>query len=1180
MLSEMGSFGEDLGKELGMLRREQRWQEANDRERELNVYRSGSAPPTVQGSLAAVGGLFGGGGQSGVNSSLTDDEIRSDPAYLSYYYSNGNLNPRLPPPLLSKEDWRVAQRSGLGGIGDRRRVSNNNHVGEGGNRSLFSSQPGFNSQKEEGELDSRQLQSSAEWGSDGLIGFSGIGLGNKKKSLADIFQDDMGRTSPIPVHHPSRPASRNAFSNDVDTMGSVEAQLAQLHHELAFPDALLSGSVPGLSSAQTIGASASHAFPSSLSPSLSGSTTPHPQLISRAPSPGLPPVGANKRINNGLKSFNGISSGMSDSTDLVAALSGMSLSANAGDGEMHQQSQIQQQIDDHQNFLFNLPSGQSHIKQNLYLTKSNSGNFGSTKALNVVGDLGVEQINHEQSAHFYLNGATGSPSHYHYSDGTNPGFANYGLNAHPVNQALPSMMASQFGNSNLPPLYENVAAASVMVANGIDSRAFYGGLPLGTNLSGAVELQNLQRIGNQTVPVMDPMYLQYLAHFAAVNDPSIDRSYMGNSNVDLLELQKAYIAALSPQKSPYGVPFLGKSLALNPGYYGNPTFGLGSYPGSPVGPNSPVGPGSPMRHNERNMRFPSGMKNLGVMGSWHSEAGAESFPSSLLEEFKSNKTRCFELSEIAGYVGEFSSDQYGSRFIQQKLETATVEEKNMVFEEIMPQAFSLMTDVFGNYVIQKFFEHGTSSQTRELANVLNGNVLALSLQMYGCRVIQKAIEVVDLDQQTKMVAELDGHIMRCVRDQNGNHVIQKCIECIPQEEIQFIISTFYNQVVTLSTHPYGCRVIQRVLEHCSDPKTQQIMMDEIMNSVCMLGHDQYGNYVVQHVLQHGKPNERSCIIKKLAGQIVQMSQEKYASNVVEKCLSFGGPAERQILVNEMLGTTDENEPLQAMMKDQFGNYVVQKVLETSDDQQREMILSRIKVHLNALKKYTYGKHIVARVEKLVAAGGLSTTKDTGSGRGLSTTKVRGPLRHNSFPDLEHEYKGYPEINGRGLDPRMFGPLVDDDNDIPQSNEFFKIICIDVPPSNEPSIPQSNMRGSIDHAYQLLTSYFAEVRYGVAYTNYVESWNNVILKVTDPPIHVFIEELREICSEMSYTYKEEAEKSQARLTPWATDHCESRKFVEDSLTCRVRTLRHHFQMTSYGRTDSVNIEDGTCSYRWW
>ncbi|KAF6151330.1 hypothetical protein GIB67_040603 [Kingdonia uniflora] len=171
-----------------------------------------------------------------------------------------------------------------------------------------------------------------------------------------------------------------------------------------------------------------------------------------------------------------------------------------------------------------------------------------------------------------------------------------------------------------------------------------------------------------------------------------------------------------------------------------------------------------------------------------------------------------------------------------------------------------------------------------------------------------------------------------------------------------------------------------------------------------------------------------------------------------------------------------------------------------------------------------------------------------------------------------------------------------------------------------------MRGSFEQAYQLLTRYFPKVRmaaealtsidfdkymnairntdpvglqyilgilketwsnlyipmsrYGVAYTNHVESWNNVILKVRDLPIHVFIKELHRICSKMSYTYREEAEKSQAHLTPWATNHCESRKFMMDSLTYRVRTLRYHFQMTSYGRTDSVNIKDGTCFCHCW
>ena len=49
----------------------------------------------------------------------------------------------------------------------------------------------------------------------------------------------------------------------------------------------------------------------------------------------------------------------------------------------------------------------------------------------------------------------------------------------------------------------------------------------------------------------------------------------------------------------------------------------------------------------------------------------------------------------------YSADQHGSRFIQQKLEMASDEEKGMVFQEVLPHALTLMTDVFGNYVIQK-----------------------------------------------------------------------------------------------------------------------------------------------------------------------------------------------------------------------------------------------------------------------------------------------------------------------------------------------------------------------------------------------------------------------------------------------------------------------------------------------
>ncbi|KAG1365802.1 Pumilio [Cocos nucifera] len=1084
MLSEMGvrsmigSRGEGLGgeeleKELGLLLREQRRQEASDRERELNLYRSGSAPPTVEGSLTAVGGLFARESAAGMpdfaqgsngNGLLSEDELRTHPAYPSYYYSHVNLNPRLPPPVLSKEDWRSTQRikagsSVLGGIGDRRRP---NREEEGSGSSLFSQQPGFSSQEEcKGDL--RTVPSSGEWlnrEGDGLIGLS---LG-RQKSFADMLQDDLGGGTSMSGH-----SSRPALIDGVELLGAADSHLA-LHKEIAYLDGQQSGGyaqrVPGL---QNVGALTSHNSASVSGSSLARSTTPDPHVVARARSPCLPPVGVrlsanDKKHNNGSSSFNGVSSGIAESDDLIAALSGISLSSAAAiDNGNISQLKLQKGTDNHQSFLFDSQSSQNHIKQHTFLKNSDpeylhissipqSSKSYADSARSCAGQIdlrsSVPRTNASAEPH-RLTG--GSPTQSQNLDCVDTAFTSYGLSGFSANPVLPSMTVNHIGTGIFPSLFENAAAAAASVSLGMDSRALGGGIFAPPHLTSHTDLQTLGRIGNQTAaalqsPLADPLYVQYLkaaeytAQVAASrNNPSVETGFVGNSYMDLLGLQKAYVGALLQPQKQYGMPLLGKSGAQ--GFYGNPAFGLGmSYPGNPLASpiTSPVGPGSPLRHGERNMQFASGLRNLtgSVMGSWHCDPTGnmdENFLSSLLDEFKSNKARCFELAEIAGHVVEFSADQYGSRFIQQKLETATSEEKNMVYEEIMPHALSLMTDVFGNYVVQK------------------------------------AIEVVDLDQKTKMVTELDGHVMRCVRDQNGNHVIQKCIECVPQDAIQFIISTFYDQVVTLSTHPYGCRVIQhfafltqRVLEHCDDPKTQQIVMDEILNSVCMLAQDQYGNYVVQHVLEHGKPHEQSAIIKKLAGQIVQMSQQKFASNVVEKCLTFGGPEERQLLVNEMLGSTDENEPLQlliavlqpilsqsylhevcfslmivsqhvlehgkpheqsaiikklagqivqmsqqkfasnvvekcltfggpeerqllvnemlgstdeneplqAMMKDQFANYVVQKVLETCDDQQRELILSRIKVHLNALKKYTYGKHIVARVEKLVAAGGI------------------------------------------------------------------------------------------------------------------------------------------------------------------------------------------------------------------
>eukprot|EP01083_Nonionella_stella_P295686 1004851_1 len=127
--------------------------------------------------------------------------------------------------------------------------------------------------------------------------------------------------------------------------------------------------------------------------------------------------------------------------------------------------------------------------------------------------------------------------------------------------------------------------------------------------------------------------------------------------------------------------------------------------------------------------------------------------------------------------------------------------------------------------------------------------------------------------------------------------------------------------------------------------------------------DQSGNYVIQHVLQRGALHYRSAIIRHVQGNILSLSKHKFASNVVERCFVHGSVQEKSQLVSEICGT-GEDSPLNPMVRDQYANYVVQRVLGAVNDAQRMQIINRLVEMVPNIRKVAYGKHIVARVEKL------------------------------------------------------------------------------------------------------------------------------------------------------------------------------------------------------------------------
>ncbi|KAF9264666.1 ARM repeat-containing protein [Marasmius fiardii PR-910] len=346
-----------------------------------------------------------------------------------------------------------------------------------------------------------------------------------------------------------------------------------------------------------------------------------------------------------------------------------------------------------------------------------------------------------------------------------------------------------------------------------------------------------------------------------------------------------------------------------------------------------------------------------------------SFRSPLLEEFRSNKSRIWELKDLFGHIVEFSGDQHGSRFIQQKLETASSEEKQSVFDEIVPDnTLQLVQDVFGNYVIQKIFEHGTQVQKTRLANAMEGHVFPLSMQMYGCRVVQKAIEYILPEQQAGFVRELEPHIQECVRHPHGNHVIQKLIERVSPERLLFV-NLFRGGVMDLATNSYGCRVLQRCLEHLPHD-----MVAPLIEELHLFGFRYHSfltmnlqNYVIQFIIEHGNSQDKVLVISKLRGHLLELARHKFASNVCEKALQASDAETRRSLIDELLVPKHEGAtPVASMMKDQFGNYVLQRAVMVADTDQRDQLIGLVRTQIPVMRRYSsaYNKHLLS-IERLI-----------------------------------------------------------------------------------------------------------------------------------------------------------------------------------------------------------------------
>jgi len=287
--------------------------------------------------------------------------------------------------------------------------------------------------------------------------------------------------------------------------------------------------------------------------------------------------------------------------------------------------------------------------------------------------------------------------------------------------------------------------------------------------------------------------------------------------------------------------------------------------------------------------------------------------SSLLDDIRMSKARDWSLRQIEGHIVEFCQDQNGSRFIQQRLEMGDAAEQEICMKELLPAIRKLRNDVFGNYVVQKLLDFGTPSTKLSIRQTLEGEVLPLSLQMYGCRVVQKALEALDEDDLPKMLREFHHNVLSCIHDQNGNHVIQKCIEVVSTKSKKAL----QNGDIERSKH----------LREQID-----FIIDDIMRNMMSLSCHPYGCRVVQRILEHCDEYKRLTVLDEIQKCHRKLLGDQYGNYVIQHVLQFGRTSDRDSILHIIVDTG-----LLGLARQKFASNVVEKLLKHGNGSHRRAV---------------------------------------------------------------------------------------------------------------------------------------------------------------------------------------------------------------------------------------------------
>ena len=306
---------------------------------------------------------------------------------------------------------------------------------------------------------------------------------------------------------------------------------------------------------------------------------------------------------------------------------------------------------------------------------------------------------------------------------------------------------------------------------------------------------------------------------------------------------------------------------------------------------------------------------------------------------------------------ELAKEQTSCRYLQQIIDKNPKMGTVFFYPTIIENIADLITNQFGNYFIQKLFYYINQNQFTDILNAIAPNFVSISTNFYGTRVLQKMIDCINNQyQMLSLLKIISANISEVLNDINASHIVNKLLSL----RQFYITSAIYEMVnrnfITIALDKHGCCSIQKLLEN-DLIFTDKIILNILNNAMTLITH-QYGNYIIQFLIQSKNKMITFQLITILIPNFGKLAKLKYSSTVLEKCFEYCDEQSKSYLYNVLYN----KGVLKTLIFDKFGNYVVQKAIDSAHDEKVKFYLLRlIAPMINDVKKENFGKQMCLKL---------------------------------------------------------------------------------------------------------------------------------------------------------------------------------------------------------------------------